>query len=114
MLQMTFGVYEEDVRVVLAKNWLMAINPSHDSIDEVTVAAWHSMGEVDRDAIANAAMDAYFEHRGEKEAAHAALRMYLISHRFLTYAPRSEFHHELPGQFNFYSGVSERRHAHRH
>ena len=114
MLQMTFGVYEDDVRAVLLKNWAMVVNPGHDTVEQLTRAAWQSMGEKDRDTIANAAMDAYFEHRNEKEAAHAALRMYLISHRFLTYATRREFHHEQPGQFNV-PGVSvDRRHLHRH
>lgn len=114
MLQMTFGVYEDDVRSVLAKNWSMAVNPRHDTLEKVTAAAWQSMGEVDRDMIANAAMEAFFENRSEKEAAHSALRMYLISHRFLTYAPRREFHHELAEPFSIAGVTTERRHAHRH
>ena len=114
MLQMTFGVYEEDVREVLVENWSMAINPGHDTVDEVTRAAWQSMSEADRDAIANIVMDTYFEHRDEKQAAHSALLMYLLSHRFLTYTPRRELHHEQADQFSMPEVLVDRRHAHRH
>ena len=114
MLQMTFGVYEEDVRAVLEKNWAMAVNPSHSSIEEVARESWQSMGEADRDDIANAVMCAYFNHLDEREAAYSAVRLYLISHRFLTYAPRREFHHEQSGKFNVPGVYVDRRHAHRH
>ena len=114
MLQMTFGVCEDDVRAVLTKNWTMAVNPGHDTIEHVTRAAWQSMGEADRDSIANAALDAYWQHRNEKEAAHSALRIYLINHRFLTYAPRRAFYGGQPGQANAPDISVERRHAHRH
>ena len=114
MLQMTFGVHEEDIRDVLVENWAMAVNPAHVPVDQVAQAAWHSMGEADRDEFANAVMDAYFAHRNETDAAHAAVRRYLISHRFLTYAPRREFHHEQSGQFSVPNTRTNRRHAHRH
>lgn len=111
---MTFGVDEDDIRAVFAKNWVMAVNPAHDSIEQVTRAAWLSMSETDRDNIANVVMNAYCDNRDEKEAAYSAVRMYLISHRFLTYAPRREFHHEQDGQFSMPFTLLDRRHVHRH
>ena len=88
MLQMTFGIDERDVRFVLQKHWDMVVNPQKRSLSDLTLSAWHSMGEEDRDRFANAAMEAYLDMRDEVEAGRNELRKYLIEHRFLNCAPR--------------------------
>jgi hypothetical protein len=112
MLQMTFGIDERDVRYVLQKHWDMVVNPQKRSLSDLTLAAWSSMGEEDRDRFANAAMEAYLDMRDEVEAGRNELRKYLIEHRFLNGAPR----HKISDLDLLYTRnrLPERRHSARH
>lgn len=113
MLQMTFGIDERDVRFVLQKHWNMVVNPHQRSLSELTLSAWHSMGEEDRDRFANAAMEAYLDMSDEIAAGRNELRKYLIEHRFLNHAPR----HTVANEFDLLhirNRLPERRQGARH
>jgi hypothetical protein len=114
MLQMTFGIDERDVRFVLQKHWDMAVNPHQRSLEAMTLAAWHSMGEEERDRIATVAMDAYLDSCNELDAAREELRKYLIEQNFLKAARRP-----APEALNYQhlharGRTPERRHVARH
>ena len=113
MLQMTFGIDERDVKAVLAKHWEMAVNPRQQSLAQLTLAAWHSMGEEDRDRFANAAMQAYLDGKDEIEGRRNELRKYLIEHRFLNSAPRKSVPSDLE-LLHTRTCPAERRHPMRH
>ena len=110
MLQMTFGIDERDVRAVLEKHWDLAVNPHHRSLEQLTLSAWHSMGEEDRDRFANAAMEAYLDGLDEQEGGRNELRKYLIEHRFLSTAPSRRANAEI-GMLHALIPQPERRHT---
>jgi hypothetical protein len=113
MLQMTFGIDERDVRLVLEKHWDVAINPHHRSLDQLALSAWHSMGEEDRDRFATAAMEAYLDGLDEHEGGRNELRKYLIEHRFLNVAPRRRAVQDID-MLHARTRQPERRHTVRH
>lgn len=113
MLQMTFGIDERDVKFVLEKHWEMVVNPRHLPLAQLTLAAWHSMGEEDRDRFANAAMEAYLDGKDDIDGGRNELRKYLIEHRFLNSAPRQSGTSDLE-LLHTRTFLVERRHPVRH
>ncbi len=114
MLQMTFGIDERDVRVVLQKHWDVVNNPQHVSIEQLTLSIWHSFDEIDRDRFATAGMEAYLDGLDEVEGGRQELRKYLIEQRLLNCAPRQQAARNQIDLLHTRGRLPERRHTARH